>query len=218
MPTFAVALARPRPLFAAVLDERSPFRDPDDVRRFREGDRVVLEEVYRVYLRPVTSVVQSGLRASRRSRPIVDLVTMDLVQEVFLRAFAPAARRSFDGIRAYGPYIYTVARHVVIDWARRDGREIATDWSQVEALADEEIGDRFDGNEGDPYVHSIVSRYCESLEPALRAVLEVRYRRQLSQNEGARALGLSRQELRTLETRLRTGLRRALKRHALGVS
>jgi RNA polymerase sigma factor (sigma-70 family) len=205
----------PRPSLASV-DHPPPVRGPDEVlRRFREGDRVVLEGVYRTYVGPVTTVVRSSLRSRRGHRSCVDHASMDLVQEVFLRAFAPCARRSFDGARAYGPYLYTVARNVVIDWKRKAHREVPTDSTDLERLADS--GKECPGDDGDDrYLGAVLARYLDELDPALRAVLDVRYRRGLSQMEGARAIGLSRQSLRTLEARLQAGLRRALKAHAIG--
>lgn len=201
-----------------LLDPGPPFRGPDDVlRRFRAGDHLVLESVYRRYVSAVTTVVRGGLRATwqaRRHR--VDLATADLVQEVFLRAFAPAARRAFDGVREYGPYLYTVARNVVIDWARREGREVPTDWMEMVVLADAEPPTETSEVRQDPHLRAAMARYLDELDPKLRAVLDLRYHRGLSQLEGARALGVSRQSLRTMESRLHGGLRRALGRRQLG--
>jgi RNA polymerase sigma-70 factor (ECF subfamily) len=187
--------------------------------RFRDGEHAALEAVYRAYVAKVAAIVRHGLRSpSREGRARVyarpeDLG--DLVQEVFMRAFAPAARRSFDGARDYGPYLFAVARNVVIDWARRAGREVPTDWPEMEALANANGTCDHDAD-SDPAVRAVVERYLEGLEPDLRAVHEARFLRGLTQEQGAAALGMSRQSLRTLEQRLRTGLRRALKHNELG--
>jgi RNA polymerase sigma-70 factor (ECF subfamily) len=191
----------------------------DLLQRFREGDPDALEIVYRTYRTKVVALVRYGLRgpdqgggARRFGRP-EDLG--DLVQETFMRAFAPAARSGFDGLRDYGPYLHAVARNVMLAWARRTGREVPTDWPELEALASaNEPHD--DGADADPQVRAVVASYVEGLEPELRAVHEARYLRGLSQEQGAAALGISRQSLRTLEKRLRTGLRRALKHGELG--
>jgi RNA polymerase sigma factor (sigma-70 family) len=196
---------------------------PDLLQRFREGERTALEIVYRAYAAKVAAIVRYGLRAPSRhgqvrsfSRP-EDLG--DLVQETFMQAFAPAARAGFDGLRDYGPYLFGVARNVMIGWARRAGREVPTDWPEMEALANAKASNGDDDGAGaDLKVRSVVERYLEGLEPELRAVHEVRFLRELSQEQGAAALGISRQSLRTLEQRLRTGLRRALKQNELGAS
>jgi RNA polymerase sigma-70 factor, ECF subfamily len=215
MSTCPAPAPRPRPTFVPANDA-PPLRGPADVlRRFREGDPLVLEGVYRTYVGPVTTIVRCALKASCRTRRWT-VESTDLVQEVFVRAFAPAARRSFDGAREYGPYLYAVARNVVIDWARRVSREVPTDLIEMEMMADAQVV-RID-EEDDARLRGVVKRYLAGLDPTLRAVVDVRYGRGLSQQEGARTLGLSRQSLRTLESRLRAGLRRTLKGHTLGAS
>jgi len=195
----------------------APFRGPDDLRRFRAGDRALLDSVYRTYVVKVRTIVWSRLRASpwARGRASMAFTAMDLVQEVFLRAFSPSARRGFDGLRAYGPYLSAVARNVMIDWTRRAAREVPTDWPELELLADAEA-DACDEVAWDPDLGAVVQRYLGDLDPTLRTVLEIRYQRGLTQREGAEAMGLSRQSLRTLESRLQTGLRRALESHERG--
>jgi RNA polymerase sigma factor (sigma-70 family) len=133
-----------------------------------------------------------------------------------MRAFAPTARAGFDGQRDFAPYLFAIARNTMIAWARRAGREVPTDWPELETLANA-IGDLDDAGDSDPKVRAVVASYVEELEPRLKAVHEARYLRGLSQEEGAAALGISRQALRTLEQRLRTGLRRALRHNELGV-
>ncbi len=56
-----------------------------------------------------------------------------------------------------------------------------------------------------------VRDYLAGLTPELRGVHEQRYVKGVSQEEAARALGLSRQQVRTLEERLRDGLAAHLK-------
>jgi RNA polymerase sigma-70 factor (ECF subfamily) len=216
MLTSARAALAPPPF--DLFDHASPFRGPDDVRRFREGDRTVLDSVYRTYVVKVRSIVWGGLRASSwaRGRSSLAFTAMDLVQEVFLRAFSPAARRAFDGLRAYGPYIAAVARNVMIDWTRRVAREIPTDGPDLELLADAQAQSWYEETVWDPRLGAVIERYFAELDPRLRAVLEVRYRRGLSQREGAEAMGLSRQSLRTLECRLQAGLRRAIESYQRG--
>jgi len=189
----------------------------DLLQRFRNGERAALEIVYRTYVERVAAIVRHGLRSpTQDDRPRVcrpeDMG--DLVQEIFMRAFAPAARTGFDGLRDYGPYLFALARNVMIDWARRAGREVPTDWPEMEALAGAQ-GDSSADAELDPAVRAVVDKYLQGLDAELRAVHEARYLRGLTQEQGAATLGISRQSLRTLEQRLRTGLRRALKHSEL---
>jgi RNA polymerase sigma factor (sigma-70 family) len=190
----------------------------DLLQRFRDGERTALETVYRTYVTKVVAIVRHGLRLPTQNghrrvlgRP-EDLG--DLVQEIFMRAFAPAARASFDGTREYGPYLFALARNLMIDWARREGREVPTAWPEIEVLAN--ANGSADDAEDDPRVRAVLETYLQGLDADLRAVHETRFMRGLSQEQGAAALGISRQQLRTLEQRLRTGLRRALKHNELG--
>jgi RNA polymerase sigma-70 factor (ECF subfamily) len=190
----------------------------DLLQQFRDGNPAALEMIYRTYVGRVVGLIRHGFQgATSAGRPAgpprrsEDLG--DLVQETFLRAFAPGARQGFDGVREYGPYLITVARNVVVDWARRQGREVPTEWPAIETLMDRAAGNP--DAEVEPRVSGVVEDYLAELPPELRAVHQVRYERGFSQVEGAAALGITRQALRTLENKLRTGLRRALKRSEL---
>jgi RNA polymerase sigma factor (sigma-70 family) len=188
---------------------------PDLYRRFREGDRAALETVYRACVAQVTAAVkqtcrwQAGPGQSSRGCPHWCQVA-DWVQEVFARAFAPRARAAFDGERAYGPYLAAIARNVVLDNLRHRGREIPTDWLDLEQLAPAHE-DEADASFMD-VLAGHVRRYVHDLEPRMRAVHEARYARGLSQQEAASELGLTRQRVRTLEAHLHAGLRRTLAR------
>jgi RNA polymerase sigma-70 factor (ECF subfamily) len=195
------------------------FRDRAELlRRFRAGDPRALEEVYWAYLDKVEGIARHGFALSEGrgrvggvGRRRDDL--RDLVQEVFIKAFAAPARQAYDGLRDYGPYLFTVARNVLVDWARRQGREIPTLDADLERLVEVPGPPLLD--EGSDGQVEIARRYLEGLSPELRAVHQARYEQGLSQREAADRLGMTRQALRTLEEHLRTGLRRALKRAAL---
>jgi len=185
------------------------FRErPALLPRFRGGERGALEEIYWTYVDRVTAVVRYGMRGAGLVRCPPEQVS-DLVHDVFARAFAPPARIGFDGLRDYGPYLSTLARNLLADWARRQGREIPTDAPELDALAEpaaaEEAG-------SDPELSALVRRYLGELSPELRAFQEARFEQGLSQAATATALGLTRQTVRTLEQRLRKGLQRTIKR------
>jgi DNA-directed RNA polymerase specialized sigma24 family protein len=112
---------------------------PELLRAFRAGDRAALETVYRAYVDKVAGIIRFGFSASAKGGAIVSLgdrpqEIADVVQEVFARSFARSAREAFDAGRDYGPYVYTVARNVVIDWVRRAGRELPTGVAPVPRL------------------------------------------------------------------------------------
>jgi RNA polymerase sigma factor (sigma-70 family) len=199
-------------------DTPALFPARDDLQRFRDGDRSALELVYRAYREKITAIVRQRVRLYGCTRPggSSPEVIGDLVQDIFVRAFAPRARRAFDGVRDYGPYLFALARNVLVDWARCKGREVPTDGPVMETLANARAETAVDEQSQDPRLDAVVASCLEGLDPTLRAVHERRYRQGLSQQQAAQALGVSRQSLRTLESRLRDGLRRALQRHQLG--
>jgi RNA polymerase sigma-70 factor (ECF subfamily) len=169
--------------------------------------------VYRVYVDSVARAIAGVLRryGSEQShsgwREIAADVP-DLVQEAFARAFEPQMRRNYDGLRDYGPYLRQIARNVVIDHLRRRQRRMVR---EREAVVDESSAEQRPHEQpADLATMTIVDDYIASLSPEMRRVHEAMYVRGLSQREAAAALGLGRQVVRTLEARLRQGLRSAL--------
>jgi RNA polymerase sigma factor (sigma-70 family) len=173
----------------------------DLLRRFRDGQRAALEEFYWAHIRQVETIVRSGL-----ARDGNDLE--DVVQEVFVKAFAPAARQVYDGSRPWAPYVFAITRNVVCDRARKMGREIPVDTGTLElnhlaAEVDQEP-------HADRETMAAVERFVRDLPSDLRAIHDKRFVEGLSQRDAADALGIGRQTLRTLEGRLRHRLRYAL--------
>jgi len=163
---------------------------PELLRAFRAGERDALERVYWAYVDAVAQVARYGARLGERAAvtgaPREDWG--DLVQETFSRAFGERARLAYDGLRPYRPYLLTICRNLLAEGARRRGG----------ALPAHEL--------------AVVEKYVAGLEARLAAVYRQRYIAGATQEEAARALGLSRQQLRTLEEKLRRGLRRALEK------
>jgi RNA polymerase sigma-70 factor (ECF subfamily) len=188
--------------------------EPGLLARFREGDPAALERVYRAYVDRIGAIVRFGFRLPSQGvavRGVAETAhdVADLVQEVFVKAFSPSARRAFDGLRDYAPFLFQIARNVVVDWARRRGREIPTAWTELERADElEEAGG--EPAWADEATMAIVQGYIARLDGDLLRVHQVRYCDGLSQRDAADRLGIGRQRLRTLEERLREGLRREL--------
>jgi RNA polymerase sigma-70 factor (ECF subfamily) len=186
---------------------------PDRLQAFRTGERSVVEEVYWSYLARIEAIVRHGFRRTVASAtvPIPAADVADAVQEVFARAFRESARAAYDGIRDYGPFLATIARNVVADWGRRRGHavvEIAADMDNLPPPDDAQVW-------AEDAVMQLVESYLAALPPELRRVHELRFEQAQSQTDAAAALGLSRQRLRTLEAKLRSGLARSLRRAGL---
>jgi RNA polymerase sigma factor (sigma-70 family) len=184
--------------------------------RFREGDREALGRVYWAYVERVERVVRHGFQVLRQGGAVRVAGLQpgdvgDAVQETFTRAFAERARLAYDGLRDYGPFLLTITRNLLIDRARRHGRELA-----LEGLDGfDEAAEPEEPPFADEATLRAVNEYLAALPEPLQGVHEQRYVRGVSQEEAGRALGLSRQQLRTLEKRLRDGLAAHLQRAGL---
>jgi RNA polymerase sigma-70 factor (ECF subfamily) len=179
---------------------------------FRRGDREAAARVYRDHIDMVERYVRTALfRASRLSAANL----ADVVQDVFEKALSRRARESYDGSREYAPFLMAIARNALVDWLRKTGRELPEgdlDMHFAPALSSAWVAE----NETyGPELLAAVSNYVESLPAALRAVHEMRFIAAEPQERAAEALGISRQNLRTLERKLVDGLRRTIRRERL---
>jgi RNA polymerase sigma factor (sigma-70 family) len=185
-------------------------------RRFREGDRDALEAIYLAYVDKIAKVVRFGFRLRDGSVTVSGLGSRsdevaDVVQEVFAKSFAASARAAFDGVRDYGPYLYAITRNVIADRARRTRRELPTPWQALERAREEELMPNEEQPAwADEATVTVVREYLGALDDELKRLHQARYVDGLSQRDAAKRLGISRQSLRTLEGRLRDGLRRKL--------
>jgi RNA polymerase sigma factor (sigma-70 family) len=189
--------------------------------RFRAGVPEALGVVYWEYVRKVERLLSAGFEVRSRGtrvggacREPGDLA--DLVQEVFVRAFSEKGRRAYDGLRDYGPYLYAIARNVLVDWARVRGREIPSSWTEIEAAIEMTPVLEDMAPWAAPATMRVVEEYLAVLPQDLREVHRLRHEEGLSQEQAAERLGVGRQTLRRLDRRLQDGLAAAL--HAAGVS
>jgi RNA polymerase sigma factor (sigma-70 family) len=196
------------------------FGEPKLLERFRAGDEEALEAVYWACVDHVTRIAEAVLRAcasgGARGPGEMASVLADVVQEVFVKAFAPDARRRFDASRPYEPYLGQIARNVAIDHWRQMRRYVPSD---VEPLIDQlsleaDADNERDGDWADYETVAVVNRYLASLDEESRRVHDALYVKGMSQREAAEMLGLGRQVIRTTEAKLRRGLRRELLRVA----
>jgi RNA polymerase sigma-70 factor (ECF subfamily) len=193
------------------------FSDRQLLDRFRAGDAEALAAVYESCVDSVTRVADAVLRAcaagTARGPGEIAATLADVVQEVFVKAFAPEARLRFDASRAYQPYLAQIARNVAVDHWRQMRRYIPSDLEQlIERLSLEAEAAAAHNEWADPETVALVDRFVGSLDDESRRIHEALYVQGLSQREAAAALGLGRQVIRTTEAKLRSGLRRELSR------
>jgi RNA polymerase sigma factor (sigma-70 family) len=174
---------------------------------FRDGEPAALEAVYHHYAGAVKAYLRGLARVCTATELAQASVLADLSQDVFVRAFTPRARRAYDAVRAYSPYLYTIARHGYIDALRRRRAEVALRW---DARLDHELSAANMPEGHDPRVISVLQTYLSELPPVLKVVYEQRFIHGLSQAAASDTLGMSRRTLRTREQRLQTGLRKTL--------
>jgi RNA polymerase sigma-70 factor (ECF subfamily) len=183
--------------------------------RFRAGEPDALAEVYWAYFDQVERLVRHGcyhVRAGRGAPRTHEVA--DIVQEVYIRAFSERVRLAYDGLRDFGPYLTSIARNVIIDWARKRDHHLSFDELDFD-LEDEGAESSGAAPWTDERRLTVVDQYLGSVSSELRALHHHRYVAKLSQEAAAAALRLSRQQLRTQEKRLRAGLLQALIRAGL---
>jgi RNA polymerase sigma factor (sigma-70 family) len=171
----------------------------------------VLDGVYREYA-PVVERYVRGLTSRSRNKELAQAASIaDLVQEVFARAFAPAARQSYDGARDFGAYLVAIAHNCFVDVARTCHRESPRTSDELRDLLE-----RSAVQDGDMFTKAplsfVLTDYLEGLSVELNAIYRHRFVQGASQAQVAKVLGISRRRVRTQEAHLREGLRRVVLR------
>jgi len=184
---------------------------------FRRGDRQALGEVYREYVRPLSVMISKGFTfdsagQARRFAGYRDpYLVENLLQETFARAFAPAARQAYDGLRPYRNYLFTIARNLVIDSLRGGSLELVPG-DPDQAQAEDRPADAIDG-----IAAAELQRHCEafvaSLDPAERALFELRFHAGESVEVSARRLRISEHQVKRRERVLKKRFFLRMKEH-----
>jgi RNA polymerase sigma factor (sigma-70 family) len=208
----AAASSRPWSDQAAVgLEEDRALLDG-----FRTGDRAALQEVFKRYLPVVVRALRGGARTTaggaRLEHGLDEMELENLAHDTFVRAFAPAARERYDGLRPYSAYIATIAKNLLIDEARKrrrrpgavaleDAPPIAADEGEVSPARHAEA----------KVLREVVARFTAELPDEEQAIFNARFVEQLSLRQASRALGISMFALRRIDARLRLDLLAALR-------
>lgn len=199
---------------------------PDRWEPFRNGDRAVLTAVYRETVKDVTRLVQLGFTGTQGK--VVRVLGVqspeeqrDLVQEVYLKAFAEKARRAYDVNQTYRPYLMRIAKNLMIDRLRKQGREtLAGDGvtapdidDLVESEAPVAPHDEDDVDSG--RLTSATRDFVGGQTDEERQFIKLRFEEGMSQAQVAKELGVTRRWVRTQEETARRGLERHLKKTGL---
>lgn len=191
------------------------------LRGFREGQTAALGEVYRRHAADVSKQLRYGFafQAGGRHHRFVGCRSAfelhDALHETFRRAFEPRAREGYDGLRPYGPYLRAIARNVVLRGFRArevqfpEVREDGEGGGPIEVV--DEDTESPEQEVGRAQVRAVVQRFLDTLPPADRELLRVRFVEGKSQRDAAERLGLGRQQIRSREAKLRTRMLRFLR-------
>lgn len=191
---------------------------------FRRGDRAAAERVYYHYVDDVDKLVRRGfildVKETIRVPGIGDAdAAADLVQEVFVRALSEPARLSYDGLRPYRPYLLRIAKNLLIDRLRATknaaivsltgslaGLDVEAVLAQDAPLLEEPVDLDFERQ------LSLAQTFLASCDDESREFVALRFCQELSQEQVAEQLGVTRRRVRTLEDRIKGRLRKFLKR------
>ncbi|MBK6686821.1 MAG: sigma-70 family RNA polymerase sigma factor [Deltaproteobacteria bacterium] len=188
---------------------------------FRRGDAQALTKIYYHHVDDVARLVRRGfvLDAQGGARvfgaPNAD-VERELVQETFLRAFSPAGRRAFDGLRPYRPYLLRIAKNLLIDRHRRRRPEVSLEnWPEGAALDAAPLGPELEQSMDDRKLFEVTKVYLQALPAEEREIVRLRFEEGLSQDVVSAQLGVTRRRVRSVEESVQRGLERHLSSQGL---
>jgi RNA polymerase sigma-70 factor, ECF subfamily len=198
--------------------------DGDRLARFRQGDRRVLGEIYRQHVSGVAGFLRRGFSYPSRSRVLrfhgyAQPFELDnALQETFARAFRPAAREGYDGLRPYAAYLHAIARNVALDELRQRPplREVASIALSINEQAPPEgDGDSLSAEEqllrGE--LAQLYADFIAELDAHDASFFLTRFGEQRTRRRAGQACGLSLMQSRTLERKLRERFLRFLQAH-----
>lgn len=205
-----------------------PFKgNPKFLAAFRAGCPTALDTVYRTFERPLKNFVLRGFAFKSDGRQLyfsgmhAEHDLEDIVQETFRRAFGERARQSFDGIRPYKNYLFTIARNCVITDMSSRRRQIPVGEALMRDAPSEDLSPLESwvlsqraafGDDGDADSHEMLENleiygllmgFIESLDGEAARFFRFRFLAQCSQENTARRMGWNRARVRKLEARLR---------------
>jgi len=180
---------------------------------FRRGDRAALTRVYRAYSPRVLAYLSRGFRVRSdvgQGTGRVGPLDLDAAhQETFVRAFSERVRQAYDGLRPYDGFLFAIARTAAVDTLRAAGKLARSavsldDAPELQSLAAEHASPEDSALESE--MRALVAQFLSRLSPEERRFADLRFVERESQEQAGAALGLSRQEARTREARLKRAL------------
>src|SRR5262249_11692981 len=163
------------------------------LRRFHDGERALIEQLYVDYFPTVASAIGGIVGGSDRET---------VIHEVFVRLIEHADMRAGFRGGSIAAWLTTVARNRAIAIVRRRNREQVV----LGQLGAPEA--RLEDTDLAAAARRRLAQFRATLPPAWCAVFDACFVQQLSQREAARALGIARTTLAYREIQIRRRLRR----------
>lgn len=182
---------------------------------YRKGASWAMARVFQEYLPYVVAIVGRGVRTADGAHFVRGIrdpgEQQDLIHEVFVRVFSPKLRQSYDGKRRFAPFLAQVARHVMLDRARQQSRQLARR-EALEAWAQAlDVDSPWWGRAGASAESLLINDqeqqqaklFKEGLSPFDLQFVQLRFEQGLPQRECAAAMGITRYRVRELEDEIR---------------
>lgn len=194
---------------------------------YREGRQEAWEAIYQHYEADLRRFVTIGFSFSSQGRRFRfqgfsnPLDVDDVVQEVFVRAFSEAARLNYDGLHSFRNYLLAIARNVILKEFKRPMRTVTVTVAELDAIpgeAEVTLGQDAASPEQRLIDHELLElaqEFGQSLSHFDQRFFQLRFRQQLSQEETARRMRLTRAKIRTCERRVRRKLQRFMTKHGI---
>jgi len=177
---------------------------------FRRGEEPALARVYDFYSDDVARFLASRASSGMGLRAL-DVEAAH--QETFVRAFRAEHRSAYDGLRPYRPYLLAIARSAAVSLLRSAGKVAREsvglqDAPAVPAMAAEAPTPEEEAMSAE--VKRLVGSFLDQLGEGERALARLRFMDGASQEKAASELRLSRQQVRTVESKVRRAFTRFL--------
>ncbi|MGF1509460.1 MAG: RNA polymerase sigma factor [Myxococcota bacterium] len=204
-----------------------PFlRQPKFLEDFRAGRSHALDKVYRTYKKPLRHFIVRGFTFKSEGRPMYfagaysEADIEDVIHETFRRAFGERARRTYDGIRPYKNYLFTIARNAVITDLTAKQRQVPVgealmrdasgddmtpleQWVRSRQLGDEASSCDCDELVENLEIYGLLMGFLEHLNEEEQRFFRLRFLATCSQERTAQEMGWNRARVRKVEDRLR---------------
>lgn len=208
---------------------------PERIEAFRRGDRDLLGQLYQAHAPEVELFLRRGFSFNSQGKLMrfqgfhEPFKLQEAIQECFLRAFRLNARHAYDADKPWRPYLMAIVRSQVIDQFRKQQTEqryfVPLIQSVAGATDEAQALERLDASQPelrDPELLTLRARlrdhlttFLQTLSPEERVILEEHMLGDLSQEQIATQLSLSRNDVRKLIREMRARLLRHLKTEGL---